>query len=76
MRGSEPQDALGVAVGDLVPVGVAERGLLEPGHGLVAGFVRVVDGEQDGVGADLQHGAGERGREKTPLVVITTLEPM
>jgi hypothetical protein len=39
--GSEPQDALGVAVGDLFPVGVAERGPLEPGYGFVAGFVGV-----------------------------------
>jgi hypothetical protein len=57
---SEPQNPLCVAVGDLLAVAVAERGPLEPGHGLVAGLVGVVDGEHDGVGADFQHGAGQR----------------
>ena len=33
---SEAEDALGVAVSDLLPVGVAERGPFEPGHGVVA----------------------------------------
>jgi hypothetical protein len=58
---SEPQDPLGVAVGDLLPVAVAERGPLKPGDRFVAGLKGVVDGEHDGVGSDLQHGAGERG---------------
>jgi len=68
---SEPPDALGVAVSDLLLVAVAERGALKPGHGLVAGFVGIVDGEHDRVRADLQDGAGERRRRFSPATGLS-----
>jgi hypothetical protein len=49
------------------PGAVAERGPLEPGHGVVAGLIRVVDGEHDRISTDFPHGAGQRGRREDAL---------
>ena len=53
---SNPQDAFGVVVGDLVAVGLAQRCPHQPVDGLLRRLVGVVHGEHDGVGADLEKG--------------------
>src|SRR5438046_9701331 len=58
---SHPQDALGVAVRDLLAVRVADRELFEEFHSRGVRLVGPVHGEQDIVRAEREQRAQERG---------------
>src|SRR5712691_547516 len=58
---SHPQDALGVAVRDLLAVRVADRKLFQEFHSRGVGLVGPVHGEQDIVSAEREQRAQERG---------------
>jgi hypothetical protein len=58
LEGWDVGQSFGVAVGELVAVGVAEGGPFQTVDRLLGGLVGVVNGEHDGVSAYFQDGSG------------------